>query len=138
MADPTSTVPDTVIRRRETLRTVERPVHPRRIGAQVHVFPEVSVGDDVQNAGARDAREQHRQPEIDDHVGIQANPSCPKNAEAGGEDESREEEDEVGGEADVEETEELWAHGSEGREPGPTQNIPARRTPLPSVFSLSG
>ncbi len=74
-------VPNAVVRSADSgTRPVRSSNPPRRIGAQVHVVPEVPVGDDVQEPRADHAREQHREPEIDDHVGILPDATGPQRA----------------------------------------------------------
>ena len=76
----------------------------------MHVVPEVPVREHVKEPRPRDAREQHREPEVDDHVGIQADAASPEHPERGREEEPGEEEDEVGRETYIEQAEQLRAH----------------------------
>ena len=80
------------------------------IGAEVHVVPEIAVGEDVEEARADDAHEQRREPEIDDDIGVFADAARPQDAHRGGEEEARQQQDEVARRDDVEDAEELRAH----------------------------
>ena len=62
---------------RDALGALDRPVDLRRVGAEVHVVPEIAVREDVEEAPADDAREEHREPEIDDDVGALADAPRP-------------------------------------------------------------
>jgi hypothetical protein len=88
VADALRSIPRAVVGLRDALRAVERPVDLRRIRTEVHVVPEVAVGDDVQDARARHAGEQHGETEVHDDVGIQADPPRPEDAERGREQEA--------------------------------------------------
>ncbi len=113
VADVLRGVPDAVIVRAQALGLGDGPVDLAEVArAQVDVVPEVAVGDHVQDARAGDAREQHRQPEIDHHVRILADALGPDRAHRGREDEPGQEQDEVAREADPEEREQLPAHAT--------------------------
>src|SRR6266478_4298820 len=78
------------------------PIDERRIGAEVHVVGEVSVRDDVKQPSANDAREEHREPEIDDDVAVLSDAARPQNASRGREKESGDQKNEVRGKRDAE------------------------------------
>ncbi len=103
-------IPHAAVVGRDARRLVERPNDLARIGAEVDVVPEITVREHVEDARADDAREEHREAEIDDHVGIAADALGPNRARGGREEKPREQEDEVAGEPDAEEPEELGAH----------------------------
>ncbi len=90
---------------------LEVPVDAGRVGAEVHVVPEVAVREHVQQTAADHAHEQAGEAEIDDDVRILADASRPDGTDGGGEEEAREQQDEVRREADVEDAEQLRAHG---------------------------
>ena len=90
MADALRRVPHAVVRASTSTRPASIGQSTLRgIGAEVHVVPEVAVGEHVEDAAADDAREQHREAEVDDDVGIFADAPRPERAERGGEEEAR-------------------------------------------------
>src|SRR5690606_32307108 len=91
------------------------PFDPCRVGAQVHVVPKVTVRQHVQQPRSGHTGNQHRQPEVDDDVGIVPDAARPKRAHGRGEHEAREQKDEVTGKSRVEEREELALHDTKVR-----------------------
>ena len=65
----------------------------------------------MQDAPAGDPRDEHREAEVDDDVRVLPDAAGPEAARGRREEEAREDEDEVGGEADPEGVKELGTHG---------------------------
>ncbi len=112
MADTRGRVPDSAVRGREAIASLDAPDDLRGVSAQVHVVPEVAVGDHMEHSRADHAGQKHRQAQIDDDVCALAHAACPERARGGRKQEPRQEQDEVRGERDPEQPEQIGMHGA--------------------------
>jgi hypothetical protein len=70
VADALRRVPQSLVAIRLAEAALDLPVDKARIRAEVHVVPEITVREDVEEPPADDAHKQAREPEIDDDVRI--------------------------------------------------------------------
>src|SRR5262249_21745720 len=69
-AEPARGVPGAVVVGARALGVRQLEIDERRVRAEVHVVPEIAVHEDVEDARSRDARDEHREPEIDEDIRV--------------------------------------------------------------------